>query len=110
MSDFFYLDVSLNFDNKTDVQVDDICFKNYINSAIRDLHGDFGLGVNVDLLKYEEDKRRGIIRCPARDYVKIRGALTFCGKLDGKFCRFLVHQSSGLLLSLQANSRTFIHC
>ncbi|KAK3908126.1 Mitochondrial intermembrane space import and assembly protein 40 [Frankliniella fusca] len=80
MSKYFYLDVSFNFVDSKEQEVDAISFKNYICTAVRTLFGDFGASIIIDLLKFDKETQRGIIRCPAQEYVKVRGSLTFCGQ------------------------------
>nr|CAD7396714.1 unnamed protein product [Timema cristinae] len=38
-----------------------------------------GASVDIDVLKYDEDSCRAILRCPATSYVKLRSSLTLCG-------------------------------
>nr|CAD7590261.1 unnamed protein product [Timema genevievae] len=68
-----------------------------------------GSSVDIDVLKYDEDSCRAILRCPATSYVKLRSSLTLCGDYSGIPCAYRVHNASPCLLSLLGNSRTYQH-
>nr|CAD7445969.1 unnamed protein product [Timema bartmani] len=68
-----------------------------------------GCSVDIDVLRYDEDSCRAILRCPATSYVKLRSSLTLCGDYSGIPCAYRVHNASPCLLSLLGNSRTYQH-
>nr|CAD7430297.1 unnamed protein product [Timema monikensis] len=68
-----------------------------------------GASVDIDVLKYDEDSCRAILRCPATSYVKLRSSLTLCGDYSGIPCAYRVRNASPCLLSLLGDSRTYQH-
>nr|CAD7573782.1 unnamed protein product [Timema californicum] len=84
-------------------------FKNHVLGALRTLFGGIGSSVDIDVLKYDEDSCRAILRCPATSYVKLRSSLTLCGDYSGIPCAYRVRNASPCLLSLLGDSRTYQH-
>ncbi|KAK7870931.1 hypothetical protein R5R35_012153 [Gryllus longicercus] len=107
MGRFYYMDVSLTL--ITEQEISAISFKQHILHCLKTLFGDLGASAPVDVLKYDVGTQRGIVRCPASFYVKLRTSLVLCGDYWGKLCVYKVHQSSSSLISLVGNSRTFCH-
>lgn len=77
--------------------------------AVKTLFGEIGASVTVDILKYNPDTRRAILRVPADFYVKLHSSLTLCGEYEGIHCAYRVHKTSPLLLTLLGDSRDYIH-
>lgn len=71
-----------------------------IEQSLRTIFGEIGGHATVDLLKYDESRRRAILRVPEDFYVKLRAALTLTSTFQGVLCHFYVHSVSRVLLSL----------
>lgn len=77
--------------------------------SMKILFGEVGASITVDVLKYDTEKQRAILRCPSEFYVKLHSCLTLRGDYGGSSCVYKVHQTSPFLLSLLSNSRTYRH-
>lgn len=75
-------------------------FKSAIDNLLKDIFGEIGGLTTVDVLKFDEKKVRGILRCPELFYRKLRAALALGTHFQGILCRFIVHGASPCLLSL----------
>ncbi|XP_026474903.1 ribonuclease P protein subunit p14 [Ctenocephalides felis] len=108
MSDFYYLDLSLEL-AQDDSNVSIIYLKKNIINSLRQIFGEISSSVNIDILKYDSCERRAIIRVPAEQYVKLRSSLTLCSTYENISCAYKIHNISPSLLSLIGNSRTYSH-
>lgn len=79
--------------------------KTFIVSCLRGLHGEVGAALDVDVLKYDEEKRTALLRVPSRGLVKLWSSLTLQGSYQNRACAFRVLQVSPFLLGLTGNSR-----
>ncbi|XP_075222188.1 ribonuclease P/MRP subunit p14 a [Lycorma delicatula] len=109
MCDYRYLDITLSFEANCDIPVSAVDFKYHVVQSVKDVFGEIGASISVDVLKYDSSKKTGIIRCPASSYVKLRSALTLSSEYGGRCCSYTINNSSPLLISLLSNSRTYIH-
>lgn len=108
MSNYYYLDVSLILEEPQEVTV--VFFKKNIVEAIKQLFGEVGTAsITFDILKYDSEKLRAIIRVPNRYFVKFRGSLTLRGSYEGIKSSYVIHKTAPLLLALQGDSRDYIH-
>lgn len=106
MSNYYYLDVSLEFDNPFgDITV--AYFKNHIVKNLYKIFGATASSITVDVLKYDISTRRAILRVPKQIYVKLRASLTLCGSYEDHPCFYKIHKASPLLLALQGDSRNY---
>ena len=88
----------------TKVEIAEIYFLGSILQSLKKIFGEIGGHTTVDLLKYEHNKNRGIIRVPSDYYVKLRTAITLTGQFQDTPCAFIVHKASPILLSLVAST------
>lgn len=63
----------------------------------------------MDLLKYNQAERRGIVRVPKSHYIKLRSSLTLRGTYEAVNCAYRIHKVSPLLLGLIGDSRSYLH-
>ncbi|GLV40520.1 uncharacterized protein CBL_04321 [Carabus blaptoides fortunei] len=83
MSYYYYLDISLEFHKDFDRRdITHAFFKKHVMQAVKTLFGEIGASVTVDILKYNPDTRRAILRVPAEFYVKLHSSLTLCGEYE----------------------------
>lgn len=75
-------------------------FKSSIEQSLSKIFGEIGGLTTVDLLKFDENRTRGILRVPEDFYVKLRAALTLINKFQDIPCYFKVNSASPVLLSL----------
>ncbi|XP_073206991.1 ribonuclease P protein subunit p14 isoform X1 [Lepidochelys kempii] len=83
-------------------------FKQLILSALKDLHGEVGAALPVDVLTYEEKTLSAILRVSSSGLVKLWSALTLLGSYQNRKCAFRVIQTSPFLLALSGNSRELV--
>lgn len=74
--------------------------KGRIEQNLHSIFGEIGGHTIVDIIKFDQNNRRFILRVPARDYVKLRSALTLTAAFQSILCCFRVHSASPLLLTL----------
>ncbi|XP_052866301.1 ribonuclease P protein subunit p14 [Anopheles cruzii] len=99
MSEYFYFDVELKFAREPD-QLLSIYVKASVEQSLLKVFGEIGGQTVVDLLKFDAQRRRIILRVPKNFYVKLRAALTLIGEFQGVPCHFLVRKATPLLLTL----------
>uniref|UniRef100_H0ZFS4 Ribonuclease P/MRP subunit p14 n=1 Tax=Taeniopygia guttata TaxID=59729 RepID=H0ZFS4_TAEGU len=80
-------------------------FKQLVVTALRELHGEVGAALPVDVLTYEEKSLSAILRVISSGLVKLWSALTLLGFYQNRRCAFRVLQTSPFLLALSGNSR-----
>ncbi|KAM8994739.1 ribonuclease P protein subunit p14 [Ara ararauna] len=83
-------------------------FKLLVVSALRELHGEVGAALPVDVLTYEEKTLTAILRVVSSGLVKLWTALTLLGFYQNRRCAFRVLQTSPFLLALAGNSRELV--
>ncbi|NWR62243.1 RPP14 protein, partial [Bucorvus abyssinicus] len=83
-------------------------FKQLVVSALRELHGEVGAALPVDVLTYEEKTLSAILRVVSSGLVKLWSALTLLGFYQNRRCAFRVLQTSPFLLALAGNSRELV--
>ncbi|XP_013408272.1 ribonuclease P protein subunit p14 [Lingula anatina] len=104
-AEYFYLHVTLEFEDFEDVPVDAIKFKTIIVDALQGLFGLAGASIPADILKFHQPKRSAVLRVPSSGFVKLWSSLTLLGTCMGRRCAFRVHQVTPHLMALSANSR-----
>uniref|UniRef100_A0A8D0FEB8 Ribonuclease P/MRP subunit p14 n=1 Tax=Strix occidentalis caurina TaxID=311401 RepID=A0A8D0FEB8_STROC len=67
-------------------------FKQLVVSALRELHGEVGAALPVDVLTYEEKSLSAILRVISSGLVKLWSALTLLGFYQNRRCAFRVLQ------------------
>ncbi|NWY00005.1 RPP14 protein, partial [Nothoprocta ornata] len=83
-------------------------FKQLVVTALRELHGEVGAALPVDVLTYEEKTMSAILRVISSGFVKLWSALTLLGFYQNRRCAFRVLQTSPFLLALSGNSRELV--
>lgn len=107
-STYSYLKVNLEFEDRENF-VEDVRFKSIILKALKQLHGDTGAAIQVDVLRYEEKTMEAILRVHSSGLVKLWSALTLFSEYAGLTCAFRIQQVSGHLMSMAVNSRQHLH-
>lgn len=74
--------------------------KGRIEQNLQAIFGEIGGHTKVDVIKFDQNNRRFILRVPDRDYVKLRAALTLTPAYQSISCCFRVHSASPVLLTL----------
>jgi len=90
-------------------EVTPVYLKKNILQGVRQLFGEEGTKSQIDILKFNRANHRFVLRCPSDSYTRLRAVLTLATTYEGKTCVYTVHQASPNLLSLTANSRTYVH-
>ncbi|XP_078065678.1 ribonuclease P protein subunit p14 [Mustelus asterias] len=107
--DYHYLKVGLEFEERRPgLRLNAAHFKQLIVSALKDLHGEIGAALPVDVLKFEEETLTAILRIQSSGLVKLWSALTLLGSYQNQKCAFRVTQVSPFLLALSGNSRELV--
>ncbi|XP_067854916.1 ribonuclease P protein subunit p14 isoform X2 [Heptranchias perlo] len=107
--DYQYLKVGLEFEEtRPGLRLNAAHFKQLIVSALKDLHGETGAALPVDVLRFEEETLKAILRVKSSGLVKLWSALTLLGSYQNQKCAFRVTQVSPFLLALSGNSREFV--
>ncbi|XP_050813567.1 ribonuclease P protein subunit p14 isoform X1 [Gopherus flavomarginatus] len=106
-SEHHYVKICLEFQGGG-IRLNAAHFKQLIISALKELHGEVGAALPVDVLTYEEKTLSAILRVPSSGLVKLWSALTLLGSYQNRKCAFRVIQTSPFLLALSGNSRELI--
>uniref|UniRef100_A0A182K2T4 Uncharacterized protein n=1 Tax=Anopheles christyi TaxID=43041 RepID=A0A182K2T4_9DIPT len=99
MSDYLYFDVEIKLAGNPN-QLSALYLKASIDKSLTKVFGEIGGQTEVDLLKFDQKRRRIILRVPKEFYVKLRAAITLIGEFQGVPCYFQVKKVSALLLTL----------
>nr|XP_004669142.1 ribonuclease P protein subunit p14 [Jaculus jaculus] len=83
-------------------------FKQLLVLALKDLFGEVGAALPLDVLTYEEKSLSAILRIGSSGLAKLWSSLTLLGSYKGKKCAFRVIQVSPFLLALSGNSRELV--
>uniref|UniRef100_A0A8C3V5W4 Ribonuclease P/MRP subunit p14 n=1 Tax=Catharus ustulatus TaxID=91951 RepID=A0A8C3V5W4_CATUS len=67
-------------------------FKQLVVTALKELHGEVGAALPVDVLTYEEKTLSAILRVISSGFVKLWSALTLLGFYQNRRCAFRVLQ------------------
>ncbi|CAK9808937.1 Ribonuclease P protein subunit p14 [Anthophora plagiata] len=105
----YYLDVSLILPSNPNSVVSAVYLKKNIFQSVKQLFGEEGTKYTVDILKYNPEEHRFILRCTDDCYVRLRAALTVAGTYEGEPCNYLVHRATANLLSFSSDSRNYQH-
>ncbi|MEJ1274286.1 ribonuclease P protein subunit p14 isoform X2 [Cricetulus griseus] len=103
-SEYHYMKVCLEF-QEHGVGLNTAQFKQLLVSALKDLFGEVGAALPVDILTYEEKTLSAILRVCSSGLAKLWSSLTLFGTYKNKKCAFRVIQVSPFLLALSGNSR-----
>ncbi|XP_065263388.1 ribonuclease P protein subunit p14 [Emys orbicularis] len=106
-SEHHYVKLRLEF-QEGGIRLNAAHFKQLILSALKELHGEVGAALPVDVLTYEEKTLSAILRVPSSGLVKLWSALTLLGSYQNRKCAFRVIQTSPFLLALSGNSRELL--
>ncbi|XP_040264240.1 ribonuclease P protein subunit p14-like isoform X2 [Bufo bufo] len=106
-SEYHYLKVQLVFEDKI-VKISAAQFKSFILSALKELHGEVGASIPLDLLKFDGQTLYAILRIKSSGLVKLWTSLTLLGQYQGHQCSVRVLQTSPFLLALAGNSRELV--
>ncbi|XP_069824902.1 ribonuclease P protein subunit p14 isoform X2 [Dendropsophus ebraccatus] len=106
-SEYHYLKVQLVFQEKP-LKLSAAVFKSLILSALKELHGEVGASLPLDLLKYDGKTLCAILRIKSEGRVKLWTSLTLLGRYQGQQCSIRVLQTSPFLLALAGNSRELV--
>ncbi|CAK9808939.1 Mitochondrial intermembrane space import and assembly protein 40-B [Anthophora plagiata] len=99
----YYLDVSLILPSNPNSVVSAVYLKKNIFQSVKQLFGEEGTKYTVDILKYNPEEHRFILRCTDDCYVRLRAALTVAGTYEGEPCNYLVHRATANLLSFSSD-------
>ncbi|XP_065408990.1 ribonuclease P protein subunit p14 [Chrysemys picta bellii] len=106
-SEHHYMRVCVEF-QEGGIRLNAAHFKQLVISALKELHGEVGAALPVDVLTYEEKTLSAILRVPSSGLVKLWSALTLLGSYQNRKCAFRVIQTSPFLLALSGNSRELL--
>nr|CAL49377.1 ribonuclease P 14kDa subunit [Xenopus tropicalis] len=103
-SEHHYMKVQLEF-NGEGAQLSATQFKLLVVSALKNLHGEVGSSLPLDLLSFDEKTLCAVLRVCSRGLVKLWSSLTLLGHYKNHECSIRVIQTSPFLLALAGNSR-----
>ncbi|KAL1513009.1 hypothetical protein ABEB36_002497 [Hypothenemus hampei] len=107
MSNYCYIVIQLILTKA--VEVTPVYLKKNILESVKQLFGEVGASVNIDLLKFNSQTLEGILRVPSCHFIKLRASLVLSGYYEGIQCTYLIKKTSSLLLALQGDSRDYKH-
>lgn len=106
-SPFHYMKIHLVFEDES-TRLTAVELKHFIITGLKNLHGEVGAALNVDVLKYDEETLTALLRVGSRGLVKLWSSLTLLGFYQNQSCAFRVLQVSPFLLALSGNSRELL--
>ncbi|XP_078517621.1 ribonuclease P protein subunit p14 isoform X1 [Lissotriton helveticus] len=106
-SGYHFMKIQLIF-QEVQLRLNAAQFKQVIILALKELHGEIGAALLLDVLTFDEQTLTAIIRICSRGLVKLWSALTLLGNYQNQSCAFRVIQTSPFLLALAGNSRELV--
>mmetsp|Transcript_16755 Transcript_16755/g.27502 ORF Transcript_16755/g.27502 Transcript_16755/m.27502 type:complete len:130 (+) Transcript_16755:3-392(+) len=103
--EWIFFDFTIAFEKSVSLS-DKLC-KNLVLKALQAAYGYVGAGIPLDLIRWNSEECRGILRMHNSDAVVVRSALELLGEYDERRCKITVLNSSHSLLSLAGNSRLY---
>lgn len=100
MSNYFYLDFTIKLSEEPKDEISPVFVKGAVLQSLTRVFGEIGGFTTLDLLKFDQKRRRGIFRVPFDFFVKTRAAISLISEFQGLPAAFQVNKSSQLLLSL----------
>lgn len=100
MNDYCYLDFSLKLKRNPKEEVSLVYIKGAIIKSIVSIFGEIGGQTDFEVLTFDEDRRKGILKVPADFATKLRIALCLIAEFQGIPSLFQVHKVSNQLNSL----------
>ncbi|XP_064473453.1 ribonuclease P protein subunit p14-like [Ornithodoros turicata] len=104
-----YLDVALNFVDSDHPEMSAKLFKYAIMLALKQLHGEVGAGIPIDVLRYDKECMRAYLRTSVDQLVKVWSSLTLFSSYNNSQCSFRVYKVSHNLAALSVSSNAFQH-
>ncbi|KAL2716245.1 ribonuclease P protein subunit p14-like [Vespula squamosa] len=105
----YYLDVSLELADSSNIDISHVYLKKNILEAVKQLFGEEGAKSVIDILKFNIPERRFILRCESEFYIQLRASLTVASQFEGKPCVYIIHRATKNLLSFIVDSRNYKH-
>lgn len=99
MTGYFYFDVEIKLAEEPN-DLSAIYVKSGIERSLVQVFGEIGGQTEIDLLKFDKERKRVVLRVPREFCVKLRAAITLIGFYQGVPCHFHVRKISPVLLSL----------
>ncbi|CAO1435205.1 unnamed protein product [Diamesa hyperborea] len=99
MSGYYYLDFTLTLKEDPE-ELLPVFVKGAIIKSMHTVFGEIGGQTTIDLLRFDESRKRGILRVNTQFQTKLRAALTLIPEFQGIPAIFHVNQASPILLSL----------
>eukprot|EP00054_Salpingoeca_dolichothecata_P000789 m.17622 g.17622 ORF g.17622 m.17622 type:complete len:128 (-) comp11351_c0_seq2:116-499(-) len=100
---FCYLRVALTFQKA--LRIDIIRFHNLVFDGLKQLHGEVGRAIAIDILNFDRDAQEAILRVPACFSLKVQTALTIITECDSHPVRCDILQASSFLSTIACSSR-----
>ncbi|XP_065912886.1 ribonuclease P protein subunit p14-like [Dysidea avara] len=100
LMEFYFLRISLKFQRTPELSVTEALLKSIVLQALRDLHGEYGASIAVEVLEYKEVTNQSysfVIKILECDLVKVWSGLTLLGTYNGVSTMFSVEKVSRCL-------------
>ncbi|XP_041459296.1 ribonuclease P protein subunit p14-like [Lytechinus variegatus] len=101
---YIYLSVILEFESSPP-DIEERMFEVIVSLALKQLHGDVGVAILVDLVMYDPENIQGILKVRQSDLVKLWSALTLYGCFEDQRCAFIVRKESTDFIPLLDTSK-----
>lgn len=90
-------------------QISQVFLKKHLMQSFKQLFGEKGADCCIDIIKYNLESRRFIVRCGSKDYVKFRSSLTLASTYEEDSCVYTVNKSSASPFGLLSDGRNYQH-
>ncbi|KAM7359869.1 ribonuclease P protein subunit p14-like isoform 2-T2 [Cochliomyia hominivorax] len=98
MNNFYYLDVELE---DSSAVITPAYFKGSIESSLTEFFGEIGGQTELELVKFDVNRKRGILKVPQAFTTKTKAAITLIGRFQDIPCHFQILKSSKQPLDLE---------
>ncbi|GAB6029182.1 Ribonuclease P protein subunit p14 [Chamberlinius hualienensis] len=104
---FFYMKIC--FDSESKLDLDKIRLKSMLTLGLKELHGDVGASLLVDVLHYNQKDSTAILRIDNKGLTQVWSSLSWFQTFSGIKVNIRVEKVSSSLISLSTDSRKFNH-
>lgn len=101
MNNYNYLDVELKLREDYSAVITPAYFQGSIESSLLELFGEIGGQTEVELVKFDNSQKRGILKVPHEFSSKTRAAITLIGHYQDIPCHFQVLKTSAQPLDFE---------
>ncbi|XP_065360758.1 uncharacterized protein LOC135954503 [Calliphora vicina] len=101
MNNYYYLDVELKLREDSTAVITPAYFQGSIESSLTEFFGEIGGQTELELVKFDINQKRGILKVPEAFSTKTKAAITLIGYFQEIPCHFQILKTSAQPLDFE---------